>query len=167
MKNAMNWGAVLGLSLVVFSILLFIIGKSESALTILTYLIIVGVIVFALIKKRQHDGGYLSFGQGVSFSVKLSFFAGLIVAFYTYVNLSFIDTEQIGRLLVKLEDALYDQGAPNDQIDMMMGMYERMFTPPLLSIAALIGQVFWGLIFGLVASLILKKEDNSFEANFK
>ena len=167
MKHYMNWGAILGLSLIVFSIILFLLGKSESVLTSISHLIIVGVLCLAIVKKKESNGGFLSYGEGVSVAAWVSIFAGVIMAFYTFIDLSFIDADKIQRILVQVEDQMYNTSTPDDQIEMVLGIYEKIFTPGILSFFSLVAQIIEGLIVGLIASAFLKKEDTSFEANFK
>ncbi|MFM1876116.1 MAG: hypothetical protein RL266_1853 [Bacteroidota bacterium] len=167
MKHYMNWGAILGLSLVVFSIILFLVGQSESMFTSISHLIIIAVLCFAIVKKKESNGGFLSYGEGVAVAAWVSIFAGVIMAFYTFVDLSFIDADKIQRILIQIEDQMYNSNTPDDQIEMVMGIYEKMFTPGVLAFFALVAQIIEGLIIGLIASAVFKKEDTSFEANFK
>lgn len=167
MKNYMNWGAILGLSLVVFSIILFLLGQSESMLTSAAHLIMIGILCLAIVKKKESNGGFLGYGEGVSVAAWVSIFAGIIMGFYTYVDLSFIDPDKIQRLLVQIEDQLYNANTPDDQIEMVMGIYEKVFTPGILAFGTWIFHIIEGVIIGLIASAIFQKEDTSFEANFK
>ncbi len=163
----MNWGAILGLLLVVFSVILFLLGKSESAFTSISHIIIIGILCLAIIKKKESNGGFISFGEGVSVATWVSIFAGVIMAFYTFADLTFIDADKTQRILIQIEDQMYNSGTPNDQIEMVMGIYEKVFTPGILAFATLIFQIIEGIVIGLVASAILKKQDTSFESNFK
>ena len=167
MKHLMNWGGVLGLSLVIFSIILYLLDLGESSWTSVSYLIMIGVISFGLVKTRESNGGFMSYGSGLGTGTGMAFFAGIIVAFYTFVQLNFIDPDQMERLLVKVEDQLFDTGMEDSQIDMMIGIYEKMFKPLPMTFFALLGNTFMGFLISLVAAAVFSKKDPSFESNFK
>ncbi|MCF8275922.1 MAG: DUF4199 domain-containing protein [Flavobacteriales bacterium] len=167
MKHYMNWGAILGLSLVVFSIILYLFGKGESGLTSVSHLIIIGVLALAIFKVKEMNGGFLSFGEGLGTGAWISLFGAVIVAFYTFVQLSFIDPDQISRLLLKIEDQLYESQIDDSQIETVMEMYGKIFKPGLMAFFAFLGTGLEGFIVSLIASAVLKKEDTSFESNFK
>lgn len=163
----MNWGAVLGLLLILLSVTLYLLGMGESKATGLSYAFIIGVIGYGIIQRRKEQGGFISYGEGLATGTAIAFFGGLIAAFYSFIHMSYIDTDQLARLLVKMEDQLFDSGLPASQVDMTMGIYQKMFRPVPMFFMAVIGSTFMGFIVSLVAAAIFRKKDESFEANFK
>lgn len=167
MKHAMNWGGVLGLLLIMFSLTLYLLGMSESNAVSITYLIMIGVICYGIVQRRKYQEGFITYGEGLATGTAIAFFGGVISSFYAFIHMSFIDTEQLARLLVKMEDQLFEQGLPTSQVDMMMGIYEKLFSPVPMFFMTIISSVFVGFIISLVAAAIFSKKDESFEANFK
>lgn len=167
MKHAMNWGAVLGLLLIMLSITLYMLGMGESKAAGLAYVIIIGVIAYGILQRRKGQDGFISYGEGLATGTAIAFFGGIISAFYAFIHMSFIDTDQLARLLVNMEDQLFDSGVPSSQVDMMMGMYEKMFRPVPMFFIAIISSTIFGFIVSLIAAAIFRKNDESFEANFK
>ncbi|MCF8255944.1 MAG: DUF4199 domain-containing protein [Flavobacteriales bacterium] len=167
MRHAMNWGAVLGLLLIMFSVTLYLLGMSESNAVGLTYGLMIGVICYGIVQRRKHQEGFITYGEGLATGTAIAFFGGIISAFYAFIHMSFIDTEQLARLLVKMEDQLFEQGLPTSQVDMMMGIYEKIFKPVPMFFMTIISSAFTGFIISLIAAAVFKKNDESFEANFK
>lgn len=167
MKHAMNWGGVLGLLLILFSLTLYLLGMGESNAVSLTYLIMIGVICYGIVQRRKQQDGFITYGEGLATGTAIAFFGGVISAFYSFIHMSFIDTDQLARLLVKMEDQLFDSGMASSQVDMMMGIYEKMFRPVPMFFMAIFSSAFVGFIISLIAAAIFKKNDESFEANFK
>lgn len=163
----MNWGAVLGLLLILFSLALYLLGMSESNAVSLTYGIMAGVICFGIVQRRKEQNGFISYGEGLATGTSIAFFGGVISAFYAFLHMHFVDTEQLARLLGKMEDQLFDQGLPSSQVDMMMGIYGKLFRPVPMFFMAIFSSAFTGFILSLIAAAIFKRKDESFEANFK
>lgn len=167
MKNVMNWGGVLGLLLVIFSVILYLTDMSESPLTAFSHVLMIGVICFGIYKTREANGGFMSYGSGLGTGTGIALFAGIIVAAYTFIQLTYIDPDQMERLLIKIEDQLFASQMEDSQIDMIMGWYEKLFKPGPLAFFAVIGSAIEGFIISLIAAAIFQKKDPSFEANFK
>jgi len=167
MKHAMNWGAVLGLLLIMLSLTLYLLDMSESGVVGVSYLLIIGVICYGIFNRRKEQEGFITYGEGLATGTAIAFFGGVIAGFYSFIHMSFIDTDQLARLLVSTEDALFEQDLPQSQIDMMMGIYEKMFRPVPMFIMSIFVNALFGFIVSLIAAAIFKKNDESFEANFK
>ena len=43
-------------------------------------------------------------------------------------------------------------------------MQKWLYSPFVLALSAVINSAFWGIIFSLIVSIFIKKEDTSFEA---
>jgi hypothetical protein len=163
----MNWGAVLGLLLIMLSLALYLLGMGESKAAGLSYGIIIGVISYGIISRRKEQGGFISYGEGLATGTAIAFFGGVIGGFYSFIHMSLIDTDQLARLLVAMEDKLFESGMASSQVDMMMGIYQKVFRPAPMFIMSIIGSTLFGFIVSLIAAAILRKKDESFEANFK
>ncbi len=168
MKHLTNWGGILGLALIVYSLGLYLLDMNESKpAQWVSYLIIAGVIFFASKVKRDDLGGYISYGQGLATGVGVAFFGSILVAFYTYVFFNFIDPDMVEELLLRAEDQLYDQGMPDDQVEMAMSYTQKFMKPGPMAFMVVLTYTVVGFLVSLITSAILKKEDSSFDANFK
>jgi len=163
----MNWGAVLGLLLILLSLTLYLLDMGESKAAGMAYVLIVGVICYGILQRRKDQEGFISYGEGLATGTAIAFFGGVISSFYSFIHMSFIDTEQLARLLVNMEDQLFDSGLPSSQVDMMMGIYGKVFRPVPMFFIGIVSSAFTGFIVSLIAAGIFRKKDESFEANFK
>ncbi|MBL4586846.1 MAG: DUF4199 domain-containing protein [Flavobacteriales bacterium] len=168
MKHLTNWGGILGLALIVYSLALYLLGLNESqSAQWLSYLIIAAFIFIASKAKRTELGGYISYGQALGNGVGVAFFASIMVAFYTYVFFHFIDPDMLEQLILRAEDQLYENGMPDDQIEMAMSYTRKLMQPGPMAFMVVLTYTFVGFIVSLITSAIVKKEDSSFEGNFK
>ena len=168
MKHLMNWGGVLGLALIVVSLVLYLLDMTEASWAQwVSYAIIAAMIYLGTQAKRTSQDGFISYGQGLSAGTGIAFFASILVAFYTFVFFSFIDPDMLEELILRTEDQMYDQGMPDDQVEMAMSMTRKFMMPGPMAAMVVLSYTIVGLIVSLITSAILKKEDSSFESNFK
>jgi hypothetical protein len=160
LKSTMNYGVMLGLALVIYSLLLWMFDATFSqGLSYLSYVIIIGGIILATRAYRdQEQGGYISYGRALGVGTLTVLFASVITSLYTYLLFTVIDTGLVDRLMIIREEALYESGLSDDQIDMAMEMTKRFANPVFMAISGFIGTVFMGFIFSLITSIFLKKE---------
>lgn len=163
----MNWGAVLGLLLIMLSLALYLLGMGESKAAGVSYGLIIGVIIYGIINRRKEQDGFISYSEGLASGTAIAFFGGVIAGFYSFIHMSFIDTDQLARLLAGMEDQLFESGMASSQVDMMMGIYQKIFRPAPMFIMSILGSTLFGFLVSLIAAAVLRKKDDSFEANFK
>jgi hypothetical protein len=163
----MNWGAVLGLLLIMLSLVLYLLDMGESKAAGASYGLIIGVICYGMLNRRKEQDGFISYGEGLATGTAIAFFGGVIGGFYSFIHMSFIDTDQVARLLAGVEDQLFESGMASSQVDMMMGIYQKIFRPAPMFIVGVLGSTFFGFIVSLIAAAVFRKKDESFEANFQ
>ncbi len=162
-KHALNYGAILGLSLLIFSTILYLTGFMFShKLGWITYIIEIFITIAAIKKLRIEQDNILSYGQGVKEGIMVNVFAGIIMAMFTYTLYGVIDPDLTNQLKVMQEQALMTQGFTDDQIEVQMQLFETMNTPGVLAFSAFFGQIILGAIISLIAAIFLKRkeEDN-------
>jgi len=168
MKHLMNWGGILGLILIVYSLALYLLDLSESQpAQWVSYLVMAALIFLASKAKRDELGGFISYGQALGIGVGVAFFSSIMVAFYTYIFFHFIDPDMLEQLILRAEDQLYDNGMPDDQIEMAMSYTRKLMQPGPMAAMVVLTYTLVGFVVSLITSAIVKKEDSSFEANFK
>jgi hypothetical protein len=130
---------------------------------------IIGVICYGILQRRKEQDGFITYGEGLATGTAISLFSEVLLRpSIQFIHMSFIDTDQLARLLVNMEDQLFEQvDLTQSQVDMMMGMYEKMFQPVPMFFMSIFSSAFAGFIISLIAAAIFKKNDESFEANFK
>lgn len=168
-KSAMYYGALIGAALVLYTFIIYLTGQTTNRfLGFVQYFIIIGGIYYAVKKYRDESlNGFISYGKALGFGTLTIFFAALIIGFFTFILYSYIDPSMIDKILAISEDAMVARGMPNDQIDMAMEWTRKFTTPLALTISTVFGLTFMGFIFNLIISLIVKKNDDSFNSNFQ
>jgi len=164
-KSAMTSGLILGIALVVFSLIIYVLGiiKPPFWLSLLQYGIIIGGIIYGTIKYRDEDlNGEISYSKALGFGVLICIFAAVISGIYTILLITVIDPEYITKLMSVMEEELVSKGMPEEQIEASMKIFSKMQSPLFMAISSVVGFAFMGTIFSLVTSAFLKKEKSIF-----
>jgi len=108
---------------------------------------------------RDEDlGGYVSVGQGVSLGTLAGLFSGLLSAVWFFFFSTFVATDMIDKIKDVSLQQMEAQGQSAEQAEQAMEMMSIFISPTFIAIMVVISSVFFGLLCGLVAGLVLKKE---------
>ena len=165
-KSAMTSGLILGIALVVFSLIIYIMGivKPPFWVGIIQYLIIIGGIVYGTKKFRDEDlGGEISYSKALGFGILICVFAAVVSGIYTVLLMTVIDPDFINKMMTAIEEEYVKMGMSEDQIEASMKIVGKMQSPVFMAISQVIGFAFMGAIFSLVTSAFLKKDKPIFE----
>ena len=99
----MNYGAYLGLGLVLISFTVYILGLEEQKSIIpslLNNFLIIGAIAYSVTMYRDNfNNGFVSYSQSLKIGTSVVFFASVILAFYTYIFVTFINPEYLENII--------------------------------------------------------------------
>ena len=105
-KFSINNGSLIGLVLVACAIITRSLGIDEnqsSIPSILNNLVIVFGIYYFIVQYRDtQNSGLISYSESLKLGTSLSFFASVVLAFYTVFHINFIDTEFINNLISQI-----------------------------------------------------------------
>jgi hypothetical protein len=162
--QAMNYGALLGISLVIYMVLLYLTNlQLNKPLSYVTFVLLLAGIIYGIINYRDKIlGGYISYGKALGFGTLTALFAAIITAFFSYIQYKIIDPSSIDKLLSIAEEQLMNKGMSQDQVDMAIQIQSKMFTPFFLAISQVFTLTFIGFAFSLISAGFLKKESNPF-----
>ena len=164
-KSAINFGLILGLILVVISLLTYLFRLYESTdwLSWVSIVVLAGGIYVGTKNYRDNvKGGFISYGNALGFGTLVALFSGIVSAIFAFVYLGYIDSSFIEFSVTKAEDQMYEQGLPEEQIEMSL-KYTKMFLQPFaLAIMGIFMNTFLGFIISLITGAILKKEPKEF-----
>lgn len=165
LKSALNFGAVVGLILMVISLVTYVFGMYENkALGYLSYAVLIGGIVIGIRKYRDEvNDGFISYGSALGYGVLIALFASIIASFANFIYLSYIDSSFIEFSLEQAEIQMIEQGNTDEQVEMAMGFTRSMLSPFGIFLFGIFGLTFFGLIVSLIAGAFLKKESDNFE----
>ncbi len=160
-----KYGLIIAFASVIAALLMFVVGMEQSPIgQYLGYFITVAGLVFGIREYRDQElGGGIRFGQIIKFGVLTCALAGLVMGAYMYVYVKFINPEFIKQALLLAEEAMYEQGQPEEVIEQGMTYTRMFFQPGFLIIASVLGQIFIGLIFsGIIGLFMQKQQPNNF-----
>jgi hypothetical protein len=164
-KYAMTYGAIIGLILVVYSVLLYLTDiYFNKAMGFIQYVIIfAGIYLGTKAYRDKALGGFIKYGRALVFGLIISVFVGIIIVFFNFIMLKYIDPGLIDKNLAIIEESF--QNSRFIQADQMDEMLERS-RDSMTAIWSLPMGVFVFALIGFVISLItsafLKKDPNPF-----
>lgn len=167
-KFSLNPGLILGASLILLSVITYVIGLDpieDKWIAWVSYLMIFGaVFYFQKEYKNTQNDGFLSIGEAVKLSVTIAVIAGVLAAIYNFIFMTVIEPDFIDKMLLKIEEQMLEQNPEmtQGQIDMALGMTKKFMSPYISVPLAIVGNAISGLILGLIAGFINKKNDPQF-----
>jgi len=168
-KSAVNYGAILGFSLIIFSTIVYLLDLTyASGVNWLSYIILVGGIILILKNYRdKHLNGIMSYSTGLGMGTVVSVVAALIVAIYLFIQFKYVDPDLIEQAMRMQEEKMLEKGMPEEQIEMASEMGRRFTTPIMTSFFGFLGNTIMGFIISLIAAAFIKKEGDGFSNAMK
>jgi hypothetical protein len=166
-KHAIMYGIYLGVALIIVDLLFYVLELYISNWKgYITYVVILGGVVISAISYRDKQlNGYINYGQ----SFKVGFFTSIIAAFafllYFAILMYFAGEEIQTALLRNTEEQMLEKvpDMTDEQLEMTMEITKWVTTPIWQTIFSFLGIIFFGVIFSLIASIFIKKENKSLE----
>jgi hypothetical protein len=158
-------GLVLGVILVIYSLILYVLGLNENQwLAAISYVITAIVLFFVIVNFRdKQQNGFITYGKGVSVGTLTGFFASIILAIYTYYYVAYIDPSIIDKTLVRAEESIL-KSQPNisdEELDKAMSMVEFFTSPVIMAVMSIFWYTLVSLVFSLLISIFAKREDTN------
>jgi hypothetical protein len=168
LKFAMTYGAIIGLSLVVYYVLLYLTDLTfNKALGLIQYVVLcVGIYVGTKAYRDKELGGSIKYGRALVFGIVISVFVGIIVVFFNFIMMRYIDPGLVDKNMAVIEESLqngrFSRMIPADQLDEVLEKSRESMTsiwslPYGVFVFSLIGS-----IFSFITSAFLKKDPNPF-----
>jgi uncharacterized membrane protein YeaQ/YmgE (transglycosylase-associated protein family) len=163
-QTGIRWGLILGLISSAVGLIMYFTGltdySSSSWLTFFAGIIpIILCIYYAQVQHRDTElGGYMTLGRGVSVALWVGLIAGLIGMVFSFFLFSFVIKDFAEMIMTKGIENAEAKGQDPEQVRKGMEMMKWMFNPPVMSVFALIGNLFWAVIVGLLVGLVTKKD---------
>jgi hypothetical protein len=172
LQFAMSNGAVLGITLIIISLLWYILGVMPDTLgkmLLIPLLNVVIVVVFVVVCTKNYRkkilNGFISFREAFQVGFLIILFTYIIRYFYDLVFNLIIDPGYVERVYESLINWMYDfysrMGVPESQIDTYIGRYENQmanYTPLRAFFTGILSSAGLGAILSLITGAILKKE---------
>lgn len=167
-KSSMNAGAILGLVMVAFTIVLYVLNLTTSkSLNLLFYVFIVAGLYISIKQYgKEQLNGFLTYKVSLSYGILVSFFASVILAFFTYLLYKLIDPDLINKLKELQIEEMLKRGITEDQIEYMQdsSIFKMMLSPGMIAISSLFTYTIVGVLLSLIVSFFTKsKQPNGFD----
>lgn len=167
MSTTVKWGLITGMVYVAISLVNNLLGLQEPGnagsaglgmlISFTTFLITFLTIYLGVKEYKNEDlGGYLTTTQGFKAGLKMAFIAGIIAAVFSFIYMQFIDPGLMERIMAAQEEQFEE--IPEDRRKMMENIMGIFSNPIFLAFFTVIWITLWGMVKGLVAGLILKKD---------
>jgi len=161
MNNALKWGGIMGVALVILNLALYMAGMineetgSSGVLgAVLSYVFSIVPIVLGIKAYKDAQDGYLTVGDGVKQGMLIGIIGGLIMAVYFFVFYAMIAPEL---LEVMKDHALSQQsGMDDDQADFMSSTMGIFFSPGVMAGMTVLMKFFLGLFVGLITAAVIQ-----------
>ncbi|TGE06688.1 DUF4199 domain-containing protein [Hymenobacter fodinae] len=159
-----RYGLVVGLITTIISFLqLAFISDPETPVRWLGALVGIGGIILAHKYFKQHNGGFMTYGQGLGIGTVLSAVGGLLSSVFSYIYINFIDPEYMGRVMELTRSRLEEKGIDDAQIDQAMAMAQKFSSGPITIVFGILISVLSGFVISLIISAITKHTRPEFE----
>jgi len=167
-KHALTYGIYLGAAIIIISLLFYVLDLFIYKWTgYVGYAFVLGFILIASISYRDKRlNGLISYGQSFSAGFFTGLVASIIAGIFSYFFITFVG-DDYKEILLELSEERSLELNPNmsdEELDMSRNIAERLMTPWWLGIITFFSNLFFSVIFALIVSIFVKKEDNSLEA---
>lgn len=162
----MNSGAIIGIVLSIYSIILYKLGLLITSGTgdFINYLILlVGLYYSTISYRNKYTLGFMSYGEALKFGVTVSFLASIVIGFTNYILYRFVDTSLMDQLFVYQEKVLLDSGRSADEVEEVMKLVRVGTTPGLIFLTTIFRITLFGTLISLINSIFLKRNQNPFD----
>jgi len=153
-----KWGLIGGAVSIISSLVSYLLGMSDNKLMQYVGLImILAIIVMAMFEQRSKIGnGFACFSDLFKVGLLVGLIIAVFSAIWSIVYFNYIDTEFMGRLLLKTEIELENQGLSDKDIKNAMEMTKKFMTPVYMMIMGFASTLITSGFVSLVSALVIK-----------
>lgn len=166
-KNAiaLRYGLICGVISIIYSLILNItdLALTNRTLGWVSFIILIAAIWLAMREYKRQNNNYMSYGQGLSIGTLVTVVSSILGAIFTYIYVKFIDTGFIDKMRQMQVTELEKKGMNDDQIEQAVAVSEKMMTPEMIVVFAVVGGLFFGFLLSLIISAIMKRTRPEFE----
>ncbi|WP_111306917.1 DUF4199 domain-containing protein [Confluentibacter sediminis] len=161
-KFAVNYGIILGLILVVIYAVMYatnMLIEGKQWPMVLFYVIFPTFLIYTISQFKKTNNNLLTLSDALKVGVAAAVISALVYAVFSLVLFYVIDTELMSKMMEAAREKLYENPKmTSEMVEKNMEMAEK-FSSPLLGAAVWIAlSALFGLIYSLIAGLVMKKE---------
>ncbi len=160
-KFAMNYGVILGFIMILIAVIMYVTGmllEGKQWPQYLYYIIFPVTIIYATNQFKKKNANMLSLGEGIKIGVLIGVISAVVYIIYTLLFNYVIDPEFMSQVLEMAKDKMLEENPDMTEEMAENGIkFIEIFTNPFISSAFWIAMsAFFGLIYGLIAGLVMK-----------
>jgi hypothetical protein len=164
-QHTMTWGAITGIILIVFSLVLYLAHQTANkALGYLSYiLLIAGIVIGSIAYRDKVLGGFISYKDAFVAGLLITIFAGILSSFFTFILIRYIDPSVVEQILAQTEEKMIARGLSEDDVELAMEKTREFIGSPVMVLVGLFSFAFIGTVISLITAAIVKKERSPFD----
>jgi hypothetical protein len=161
-KSNLTNGLILALVGIMYSLVMYFLdltfNKTQSYISIIIQI----VLIYFLLKSYRDNfmHGQITYSQSLGAGMIIFLYSSLVVAVYTYLLYTVIDSGLMAKQLAFQEAEMVKRGIPQASIDAGMAIQAKILKPAIIAPLSILGNMFWGLIVSLIISIFIRKEGN-------
>ena len=160
-KIALPYGLLLSLTTIVISVIVYVMGMTYDQpwwQSVLNFVAMIGFIVYGIKAYKNDNSGYLSLGEALKMGLAIALVAGLIGSIFSYLFVTVIEPDFAVNMLDATREKMINDNPEmtQEQMDMAIGVTEKMMSPGILVAFSIVGSLFIGFIISLITGLIMK-----------
>jgi hypothetical protein len=161
-KANLTNGLILGLAGISYSLVIYFLDLTFNKAQGLVFILIQLILLFFLLKSYRDNymHGQITFGQSLGAGVIICLYYSIIIAVFTYILYTVIDTGLTGKQLAFYEEMMQKKGIPQTAIDAGMSIQAKIMKPAIMAPLTIFGNMLWGVIISLLVSIFVRKEGN-------
>lgn len=173
-KSAITYGVVFGAIMILEFVIMYImqpdpLEMSWAGMTMNVFNWLILPVLFITLAcnnfKKNHNGGFISFGQCLKIGVTIAVIAAALYSIF-YLIFTLIFPEFVTDAIAQVERVTRAQNPdmPEEQLEMSISMAGKFMQPAIAIPISIIMNAFIGLIISLIVGAIVKR-DNPAAAN--
>ncbi|MBP6334484.1 MAG: DUF4199 domain-containing protein [Bacteroidia bacterium] len=167
-KLAMNYGAYYGLSSTVVFLIFYFMGTDIQSRVPqwVGYVLLVIFIILGIKSYRDQDlGGHISYGKSLGTGILIATFGGIITGAFSILFFTVIAPDMLETIIAASQEKMLEQGMDENSMEMALEYTRKFMTPTWMFIFSILGSAVMGLLFSLIISVFMKKEQSPFQSN--
>jgi len=158
-------GLILALVGIVYSLVMYFLDLTFNRVQGLVFVLIELALLIYLLKSYRDNflHGQITYGQSVGAGVVILLYYSIIMALFTYILYTVIDSGLVDKQLAFTEDLMVKKGAPQAAIDAGMAIQKKIIRPGIIAPLSIFGNMIWGVIISLIVGIFIRKEGNPME----
>ena len=159
---ALNFGTILGIATVFFSLMLFFLDahyQGDTLSSLVPLILSVGFINYGIYQFKKDNSGFVSLSEALKVGVGISLISGIIGTIYGVILTEFLDPEFMNKTFEIAKQKMLDanQELSMEDANQAIEMSKKFASLPIRIAGGLISSVFIGFFVSLIGGLVLKK----------